>query len=102
MRVTCAERAASPPTIPSAIGAGPRGCAPSGALVAGDGYKLVDPDGLVAEAEYDLGIIIREDPVELMDDDPRPAGPLAGRPAPASTPTAIWEWGVVERRSATG
>jgi streptomycin 6-kinase len=31
-------------------------------LEAGDGlFKLVDPDGLLAEAEYDLGIIMRED-----------------------------------------
>jgi streptomycin 6-kinase len=26
------------------------------------GFKLVDPDGLLAEAEYDLGVIMREDP----------------------------------------
>ena len=26
------------------------------------GFKLVDPDGLLADAEYDLGIIMREDP----------------------------------------
>ncbi len=32
-------------------------------LQADDGYKLVDPDGLLAEAEYDLGVIIREEPV---------------------------------------
>src|SRR3954469_9523968 len=35
------------------------------------GFKLVDPDGLLAEAEYDLGIIMREDPVELTAGDPR-------------------------------
>ena len=34
------------------------------ALEAGDGFKLVDPDGLLAEPEYDLGIIMREDPLE--------------------------------------
>ena len=66
------------------------------ALVAGDGYRLVDPDGLVAEAEYDLGIIMREDPVELMDDDPRQrARWLAARTGLDAD--AIWEWGVVER-----
>ncbi|MGH2611087.1 MAG: aminoglycoside phosphotransferase family protein, partial [Tepidiformaceae bacterium] len=27
------------------------------ALQAGDGYKLIDPDGLFAEPEYDLGVI---------------------------------------------
>ena len=36
------------------------------ALEAGDGFKLVDPDGLLAEAEYDLGVLMREDPVELL------------------------------------
>ena len=40
------------------------------ALEAADGFKLVDPDGLLAEAEYDLGIIMREDPLELLDGDP--------------------------------
>ena len=32
------------------------------ALRSGQGFKLVDPDGLMAEPEYDLGIIMREDP----------------------------------------
>jgi streptomycin 6-kinase len=27
----------------------------------GGGFKLVDPDGLVAEPEYDLGVLMRED-----------------------------------------
>jgi streptomycin 6-kinase len=40
---------------------------------AGDGFKLVDPDGLVAEAEYDLGVLMREDPLELLHGDP-PSG----------------------------
>ena len=39
-------------------------------LAAGEGFKLVDPDGLEAEPEYDLGIIMREDPLELLDGDP--------------------------------
>ncbi|HUF32814.1 MAG TPA: aminoglycoside phosphotransferase family protein [Acidimicrobiales bacterium] len=68
------------------------------ALEASDGFKLVDPDGLLAEAEYDLGILMREDPVELMDGDPRERS----RWLAATTgldETAIWEWGVVERVS---
>ena len=40
------------------------------ALQAGDGFKLVDPDGLLAEAEYDLGVLMREDPVDLLNGDP--------------------------------
>jgi streptomycin 6-kinase len=70
----------------------------------GRGFKLVDPDGLRAEAEYDLGILLREDPVELLDGDgdgnadgdPRDrARRLAARTGLDAT--AIWEWGNVER-----
>jgi streptomycin 6-kinase len=65
------------------------------ALEAGDGFKLVDPDGLLAEPEYDLGIIMREDPRE---------GDLRERARRLARRTgldeqAIWEWGVVERVS---
>jgi streptomycin 6-kinase len=70
------------------------------ALRAGDGYKLVDPDGLVAEAEYDLGIIMREDPEELLLDG---GGPVSRAVRLAAwtglDATAIWEWGVIERVS---
>lgn len=69
------------------------------ALVAGEGFKLVDPDGLLAEPEYDLGIIMREDPDELMSesepmDRAHRLAALTGRDA-----SAIWEWGIVERVS---
>ncbi|MEO8541770.1 MAG: aminoglycoside phosphotransferase family protein [bacterium] len=68
------------------------------ALQSGDGYKLVDPDGLLAEREYDLGVIMREDPLELMAGDPhersRRLAALTG-----TDETAIWEWGAVERLS---
>ena len=68
------------------------------ALEASDGFKLVDPDGLFAEPEYDLGIIMREDPLDLLDGDPgERARWLAARTG--LDPTAIWEWGVVERVS---
>ena len=65
------------------------------ALEAGDGFKLVDPDGLLAEPEYDLGIIMREDPLE---------GDLHERARWLAQRTgldekAVWEWGVVERVS---
>jgi len=64
----------------------------------GDGFKLVDPDGLLAEAEYDLGVLLREDPVELLQGDPTErARALAVRTGLSAT--AIWEWGVVERVS---
>jgi streptomycin 6-kinase len=65
------------------------------ALESVEGFKLVDPDGLLAEPEYDLGIIMREDPLE---------GDLRHRSAWLAEQTgldeeAIWEWGVVERVS---
>ncbi len=64
----------------------------------GGSFKLVDPDGLLADAEYDLGIMMREDPVELMSGDPMDrAHWLAARCGLDAT--AIWEWGVVERVS---
>ena len=68
------------------------------ALADGDRFKLVDPDGLLAEPEYDLGVLMREDPVELMRTDPRErARWLAHRTGLDAT--AIWEWGMVERVS---
>lgn len=68
------------------------------ALEADSGFKLVDPDGLLAEAEYDLGILMREDPLDLLRGDARErAWWLAERSALDAD--AIWEWGVVERVS---
>lgn len=73
--------------------------ASAGAHDADDTFKLVDPDGLLADAEYDLGIIMREDP----DDALRAADPRArSRFLAARTgldETAVWEWGAVERVS---
>ena len=67
-------------------------------MEAQDGFKLVDPDGLLAEPEYDLGIIMREDPLDVRDDDPHErARWLAARTGLDAT--SIWEWGVVERVS---
>ena len=68
------------------------------ALSAGEGFKLVDPDGLLAEPEYDLGIIMREDPLELLRGDPRDRAEMLARRTGLDA-EAIWEWGVVERVS---
>lgn len=68
------------------------------ALQAGDGFKLVDPDGLLAEPEYDLGILLREDPEELLAGDPRERAVLVADLTGLDA-TAAWEWGVVERVS---
>ncbi len=68
------------------------------ALEAQHGFKLVDPDGLLAEPEYDLGIIMREDPLDLLAGDAyERARWLAARTGLDAT--AVWEWGVVERVS---
>ena len=68
------------------------------ALEAGDGFKLVDPDGLLAEAEYDMGIVMREDPLEVLEGDGRDRGHWLARRCGLDA-SAIWEWGVVERVS---
>ena len=68
------------------------------AIEADNGFKLVDPDGLLAEAEYDMGVLMREDPLELRQGDERErARWLAARTGLDAT--AIWEWGVIERVS---
>jgi streptomycin 6-kinase len=66
------------------------------ALRSGDGFKLVDPDGLVAEPECDLGVLMREDPVELLEEGPwSRCAWLAARTG--TDPRAIWEWGLADR-----
>ncbi|MGW7681711.1 aminoglycoside phosphotransferase family protein [Kribbella sp. NPDC054772] len=68
------------------------------ALESDGGFKLVDPDGVLAEAEYDLGVLMRGDPVELLAGDPlERARWLAARTG--LDPVATWEWGVIERVS---
>ena len=69
------------------------------ALQANDGtFKLVDPDGAVAEPEFELSILMREDPVELMTGDPRDRARWLARRCGLDA-TRIWEWGVFERVS---
>lgn len=66
------------------------------ALEAGAGaYKLVDPDGLLVEPEYDLGILMREDP---LDGDLHERADWLAQRTGLDEP-AIWEWGVAERVS---
>lgn len=65
-------------------------------------YKLVDPDGLLAEPAYDLAIPMREWSTELLAGDAARLG--RERCAYLShltgvDPRAIWEWGLVERVS---
>ena len=92
-----APSGASPPTTTSARCSCTATSTSGTRSQAGDGFKLVDPDGLLAEAEYDLGILMREDPVELLKATRATARWLAARTGLDAT--AIWEWGVVERVS---
>jgi streptomycin 6-kinase len=67
-------------------------------LEADGGFRLVDPDGVLAEAECDLGVIMREDPVELLTGDARDRARWLAQRCGLDA-TAIWEWGVAERVS---
>jgi streptomycin 6-kinase len=65
-------------------------------LQAGQGFKLIDPDGGLAEAEYELGVLMREDPLELSEGDPRERARFLAARCDLNE-NAIWEWGVVQR-----
>ena len=68
------------------------------AIEAEGGFKLIDPDGLLAEPELEMAVLMREDPLELPVGDERSrARWLASRLDLDAD--AIWEWGVVERVS---
>lgn len=56
-------------------------------------FRLVDPEGVVAEPEYDLGVLMRNAPGE--DDLHARADWLAA--TTGCDRTAIWEWGAAER-----
>ncbi|TDQ41247.1 aminoglycoside phosphotransferase family protein [Aureibacillus halotolerans] len=61
-------------------------------------YKLIDPDGVVAEKTYDLGVLMRVWPEELLTD-PFHLGEERCRLLSTYTgvkPQAIWEWGFLQ------
>ncbi|GAB3466758.1 aminoglycoside phosphotransferase family protein [Kineococcus endophyticus] len=67
------------------------------------GAAFVDPDGLVGDAAYDVGVALRDWSAELLAD-ARPAGLLRGWCAEAAArtgtdPQAVWEWAFLERVS---
>lgn len=72
-------------------------------LDAGDGVcKLVDPEGLRSEREHDLGVLLREYNLPLLDGDTAAlvrarAEHLAA--AGGADPQRVWEWGYIERVS---
>lgn len=67
-------------------------------LQAGNRFALVDPDGLIVEPEYDLGVIMREDPAELIAEGPWVRARRLARRCGLDV-RAIWQWGVIERVS---
>jgi streptomycin 6-kinase len=67
-------------------------------------FKFVDPDGLIAEREYDLAIPMREFNDELLAGDAVQLGQERCRFLSQLTGTdvdAIWEWGFIERVSSS-
>lgn len=54
--------------------------------------QLIDPDGLFAEAEYDLGVIMRQDSVHKAQASARWLADRTGRDA-----AAILDWATIER-----
>ncbi|MFE3187924.1 aminoglycoside phosphotransferase family protein [Nocardia sp. NPDC059240] len=67
-------------------------------LEAEGGFTLVDPDGLIIEPEYDLGVLMREDPLELMAEGPWVRAHRLARRCGLDV-HALWQWGVIERVS---
>ena len=66
--------------------------------LSGDGYKLIDPDGIFYEKAYDLGVLMREwvqeyeqSPLEKGKQRCRYLHRLTGVPE-----QAIWEWGYLQ------
>lgn len=65
-------------------------------------FRFVDPDGLLAEPEYDLAIMMREFTEELLKGDALRIGQERARFLARLTgrdERKIWEWGFVERVS---
>lgn len=65
------------------------------ALRSASGFTLVDPDGLVGEREYDLAVLVREDPLDPAAEPGAQTRRLAERTG--TDPDVIWEWSVAQR-----
>jgi streptomycin 6-kinase len=71
-------------------------------LQAGDGHKLVDPEGLRSMPAHDLAVPMRETHDELLAGDPLELGLARARHLHELTGVdveAIWQWGSIERVS---
>lgn len=66
--------------------------------LSGDGFKLIDPDGIFYEKAYDLGVLMREW-VEEYKEEPLKSGKERCKYLHALTGVsekAIWEWGFLQ------
>lgn len=61
-------------------------------------FKLIDPDGIIAEPAYDLGVLMREWLDELIDDPIRLAKERCAYLSKQTNqdPEAIWQWGFLQ------
>ncbi|NVJ09190.1 phosphotransferase [Myxococcus sp. AM001] len=65
-------------------------------------FKFIDPDGIFIERGYDLGILMREWSEDLLEGDAFTRGIKRCQQLSMLTgvaPTAIWQWGFIERVS---
>lgn len=65
------------------------------ALQSGAGFTLIDPDGVMGEREYDLAVLVREDPLDPAAEPSAQARRLAQETG--TDPDVIWEWSVAQR-----
>lgn len=75
---------------------------PRNLLASADGFRLVDPDGVVGEREYDLAIPVRELSREELGADPVATAQHWCRhlaSAVGGDADAVWQWALVERVS---
>lgn len=96
----CAARAAAhDPTAEVLVHADAHGW---NTVIAGDGFKLVDPEGLASTPAHDLAVPMREYNAPLLAGDTarlvHERAEYLGRRADVD-PVAVWEWGFIERVS---
>ena len=75
---------------------------PDNVLQAAEGYKLIDPDGMLSEPAHDLGVALRDWSDELLAADAiNLATSWCARAAARAgvDPAPIWEWAFIERVS---
>ena len=67
-----------------------------------DEYRFIDPEPIIAEPAYDLGVLMREWSVECLADDPLAHGQERARflsERSGQPVESIWQWGIIQRVS---